>query len=245
MIADTTPDWETPTRGLLEAHTIVRPDSTLLAASNAVAVRLWVVASTIGAGDGATVIEAIGTWVTLTGVMPVTPPITALIDVPPGPTAVIVFEAPVVAVLTVAMAGLSDDHVTGRPVRRLPDASKAVAVTACVAPMLSEAERGLITTEATGTRLTVTAEVPTFPSHTAVMVAAPEAIAVTSPEPLTEATAGFEEVQVIVRPDGESGLPLPPGPEKRLATIGCVWPIASVAVAGETTTDPTGTGTIV
>jgi len=55
-------------------------------------------------------------------------------------------------------------------------------------------------TEATGTLDTVTAAVPLCPSLVAVIVAAPTATPVTSPEADTVAIAVFELAQAITRP---------------------------------------------
>ena len=64
---------------------------------------------------------------------------------------------------------------------------------------------GVMLTDATGTRLTVTPALPLLPSLVAVTVAEPAATAVTPPVPLTVATAVLLELHVMVRP--ASGLP--------------------------------------
>jgi len=68
---------------------------------------------------------------------------------------------------------------------------------------------GLTVTDATGTDTTATAiaAVPLCPSLVAMIVALPAPTPVTSPLPLTLATAGALLAQVTTRPD--SGLPLP------------------------------------
>ncbi len=65
---------------------------------------------------------------------------------------------------------------------------------------------GLTVTEATGTTVTVIAALPLCPSLVAVIVALPAPTPVTSPLPLTLATAGALLAHVTTRPD--SGLPL-------------------------------------
>src|SRR5258705_219239 len=62
------------------------------------------------------------------------------------------------------------------------------------------AEAGLTVTEATGTGVTVKADVPLFPSLVAVIVAAPAATPVTRPLALTVATTGALDAQVTTRP---------------------------------------------
>jgi len=84
------------------------------------------------------------------------------------------------------------------------------------------------------------ADVPLWPSLVAVMVAEPATTPDTSPLPLTVATAVLLLLQVTVRP--VSGLPL--------ASLGVAvsWiapPVATLAVAGLTVTDATGTCTTV
>src|SRR2546425_1423673 len=68
------------------------------------------------------------------------------------------------------------------------------------------AEAGLTTTEATGTEVTVIADVPLFPSLVAVIVADPGATPLTSPVASTVAVATALVVQAMARP--VSTLPL-------------------------------------
>src|SRR6266702_3080567 len=117
-------------------------------------------------------------------------------DVPFFPSLVAVIAAEPVAtpvttplLLTVATAGTLVDHVTVRPLSRLPAESFGVAVNWTVAPTRIVAELGATVTEATGTGATVTAAVPLFPPAVAVMVAEPAVLPVTSPLALTVATA--------------------------------------------------------
>jgi len=83
---------------------------------------------------------------------------------------------------------------------------------------------------------TVIAAVPFLLSLVAVTVALPAATPVTSPLPLTLATAGALLAHVTTRPD--SGLPLP---SFGVAVSWTVCPTMMLAVAGLTVTDATGT----
>jgi len=83
---------------------------------------------------------------------------------------------------------------------------------------------------------TVTLEVPLFPSVAAVIVAEPAATPVTSPLALTVAADGVELDHVTTRPD--KAFPF----ESLGVAVSCtVWPTCSVADAGVTLTDATGT----
>ena len=95
---------------------------------------------------------------------------------------------------------------------------------------------GLTVTDATGTFATVTLAVPLCPSLVAVIIADPAATPVTSPAADTVAIAVFELVQLITRP-------LSTLPAASLVTaLSCVVaPTTTVAVAGFTTTEATGT----
>jgi hypothetical protein len=84
--------------------------------------------------------------------------------------------------------------------------------------------------------VTVIAAVPLRPSLKAVTVAAPAATPVTRPLPVTVATDALLVVQVTTRPD--SGLP----PASFGVAVSCVvCPICTLAVAGLTVTEATGT----
>src|SRR6266568_684837 len=105
---------------------IVRPESGLPLASSGVAVSCWVPPTTIVAAVGLTVSDATGIVTVMAAVAPL-PSLVAVIFAAPGATAVTrpAFE-------TVATAGLSLDHVTIRPLNRLPLASYRLAVSCCV-----------------------------------------------------------------------------------------------------------------
>src|SRR5438093_1020980 len=129
-----------------------------------------------------------------------------------------------------------DTQTTDRPESTLPAESFSVAVSWTVCPTGRLAEAGLMLTEATGTRFTVTAAVPFFPSLVAVMVTAPGATPFTSPVADTVATAEALDTQVTARP--ESTLPA----ESFSVAASCtVAPTSTTAVAGLITTDATGT----
>src|SRR5215204_6274325 len=96
---------------------------------------------------------------------------------------------------------------------------------------------GVISRRATGTRLTTMFAVAYFPSLVASICATPSATAVTTPAPVTVATSGRWEVQVMVRP--VIGLP---AASASVAVSVPVVPTARVCVAGVTVTVATGTG---
>ena len=124
-----------------------------------------------------------------------------------------------------------------RPVSGCPAASLGVAVSCIVLPAETVAVAGATSTEATGAgaAVTVTCEVPLFPSLVAVTVALPTATPVTSPVADTVATWALSVVQVTVRP--LSGSP----PASWSAAESCtVAPTATLAGSGETATDATG-----
>src|SRR5688572_12750280 len=123
----------------------------------------------------------------------------------PSLVAVIVADPAAIAVtrplpLTVATVELLLAHVTTRPVSVLPAESLVTAESCCVAPIERVALGGLTDTEATGTFVTVIAEVPFLPSLVAVIIADPAATAVTTPLPLTVATVELLVDHVMTRP---------------------------------------------
>src|SRR6266550_1296117 len=88
--------------------------------------------------------------------------------------------------------------------------------------------------------VTVTVAVPVFPSLVAVIVGAPAARPVTSPVPLTVASARLPLAQVIVRP--VNTLPA----ESFVVAASCaVLPTKRLAAAGVTVTNATGTAVVV
>src|SRR3989454_12315480 len=128
--------------------------------------------------------------VTLMAAVPLCPSLVAVIVADPAP-------APLTSPLplTVATAVLLLPHVTTRPGRAVPFASRGVAVSCTVAPCGTLADAGVTVTDATGTFDTVTTAVPLCPSLVAVIVAVPVATAVTSPLPFTLATAPLLDCQ--------------------------------------------------
>ena len=91
-------------------------------------------------------------------------------------------------------------------------------------------------TEATGTKVTVTLDVPLWPSLVAVIVAEPAPAPVTRPLPLTDATDALLLLHVITRPD--STLPL----ASLAVAVSCtVCPVCRLADVGATVTVATGT----
>src|SRR5947199_412260 len=138
--------------------------------------------------------------------------------------------------VTVATAVLFDAQATVRPVSVLPFASLGVAASWTVWPACTDAVAGLTVTDATSTVLTVIVAVPPCPSLVAVIVAEPAVTPVTSPLPLTVATAVLLLAQLTARPD--NGLPFA---SLGVAASCTVWPTCTDADAGLTATDATGT----
>src|SRR4029077_3874498 len=178
--------------------------------------------------------EALG-GVTVMAEVPLRPSLVAVIVADPTATPV---TSPLP--LTVATAVLSLDHVTTRPDNGLPFASFGVAVSCTVKPCCTLAGDGVTVTEATGTGVTVSAEVPLLPSDVAVIVAVPTATAVTSPLPSTVATAVLSLDQVTTRPD--NGLPFA---SLGVAVSCTVSPTTTLAGDGVTVTEATGAGVTV
>jgi len=151
----------------------------------------------------------------------------AAVSLLPSLVAVIVaepFNTPVTTPVdeTVAMLVLLDDQVITRPVSTLPAASFVTTESETVAPSLMLADAGETVTEFTGGRVTVSADVPLFPSLVAVIVAVPAATPVTTPTDETVATAVLLELQVMLRPVS-------------------VFPAKSFVVATNTVVPPTNT----
>src|SRR5881392_3343213 len=170
--------------------------------------------------------------------------VTVIADVPlcPSLVAVIVTGPPAATPLTsplpftLAIALLLDCQVTTRPVNGLPFASLGVAVSCTVLPTSTPAVAGVTVTDATGTGVTVMAAVPLWPSLVAVIVAEPATFAVTSPVPVTVATG-------VLLLDHATGRPVSTVPfaSFRVAVSCCVCPTGTLADAGLTVTDATGT----
>jgi hypothetical protein len=147
------------------------------------------------AGETLTDATGAGTAVTVTVDEPLLPSLVAVIVADPAAT-------PVTTPLkeTVAMPVLELDHVTARPVNTLLFASRVVAVSCVVCPTVTLAVVGATLTDATGTGVTVTLDVPLFPSLVAVIVAEPAATPVTTPLDETVAMLVLELDQVTARP---------------------------------------------
>src|SRR5712692_8500871 len=213
------------------AQVTTRPDNGLPPASFGVAVSCSVLPACTDAVAGLTVTDATGAGVTVTIEVPLLPSLVAVTVAEPGATPL---TSPLV--FTVAAAVLLLAQVTTRPESALPPASRGVAVSCTVWPAVTVAGDGVTSTVATGTLVTVMVDVPLLPSLVAVIVAELGATLVTSPDPFTVAPAVLLLDQVTTRP--ESGLP----PASRGVAVSCtVRPACTVAVAGLTVTDATGT----
>jgi hypothetical protein len=219
---------------LLLAHVTTRPESGLPLASCGVAVSCTFCPVFTVDDAGPTLTEATGTGVTVIAPVPLLPSLVAVIVAEPAATPVT--NPP----LTVATPALLVVQVTTRPVSAFPLASLGVAVSWTVCPTVTVAEAGLTLTDATGTGVTVIDDVPLCPSLVAVMVAEPVATPVTNPLPLTVASPASLLAHVITRPT--SAFPLA---SLGVAVSWTVCPAATVAEAGLTLTDATGTGVVV
>src|SRR2546426_10057367 len=162
--------------------------------------------------------------------------------VPPWPSLVAVIVAapaatPVTSPLpfTVATAVLLLPQVTTRPKSGVPLASLGVAVSCSVWPAGTLPEAGATVTDATGTLLTVSTAVPFLPSLVAVMVAEPTATPVTSPLAFTAATVVLLLDHVTTRPASAN-----PFASFGIAVNCAACPTITLAVAGVTVTDATG-----
>src|SRR5205807_1063801 len=216
--------------GALDAHVIVRPESTVPAASFGVAASWTLAPTSTSAVAGLITTEATGMFPTVTAADAFFPSLVAVSVAVPAAT-------PVARALddTVATDGFELDHVIARPASTVPAASCAVAVSCTVSPTRMFAALGATTTEATGTLDTVTVVVPVWPSLVAVMVAVPRAMPVISPVLSTGATAPLLVVHATARP--ERGLPfasLTVAPSRTLA------PRYTLAGLGLTMTEATG-----
>ena len=99
------------------------------------------------------------------------------------------------------------------------------------------ADPGFTVTDATGTLVTVTVDVPLLPSLVAVIVAVPAALAVARPLALTLATPELLLAHVTTRPDR-----VLPFASLSVAVNCTVWPTCTPADAGVTATEATETG---
>src|SRR2546427_775770 len=166
-----------------------------------------------------------GTAVTVTVAVPLCPSLVAVSVAVPAAT-------PVTRPLpfTVATPGALLAQVTTRPASGVPLASFGVAVSCTVCPTCTLAVAGLTVTDTTGTGTTAVT----------VSVAVPAATPVTRPLPFTVATPGALLAQVTTRP--ASGVPLA---SFGVAVSCTVCPTCTLAVAGLTATEATGTFTTV
>jgi hypothetical protein len=229
------------TPGLEVDHTMVRPVRTLPLPSRVTAdictdpptVRLGAV--------GDTVTDATGTGAgafTVTVDEPVCPSLKALIVAEPAFTAV---TRPLE--LTEAAPAFELVHVTVRPVRTLPLASRVVADSCIVPPTVRLGAVGETETDATGTgagggaALTVSAAKPFCPSLVATMFVEPALNAVTTPLLLTEATPALELDHATARPVRS----FPPA-SRKVAVALAVCPTTSEDGLSVTDTFATGTG---
>src|SRR5579862_4938066 len=151
---------------------------------------------------GFTLTAVAGTFVTSTVAVPLALPLVAVIvTVPVSFTVPTGCTGPLLD--TVAMPGLLDDHVTGRPVSTVPPASLSVAPSCCVCEVVIVDVPGATVTLATGSCVIVTVAVPLALPLVAVMVTVPVSftpVGDTSPLADTVAVPGSLELHVTDRP---------------------------------------------
>src|SRR3989454_1010290 len=146
---------------------------------------------------GLTSTDATGTAFTVTAELPLFPSLVAVMVT--GPPAALPVTRPFAS--TVARLASLVTHVMVRPVSALPAASFGVAVSCSVVPTTTLAGEGVTSTEATGAGVTVTPDVPLFPSLVAVMVTGPPTLLpVTRPFASTVARVASLVPHVTVRP---------------------------------------------
>jgi hypothetical protein len=230
--ADTSPVCETLATGSLLEDQVTGRVSTLPCASFKVTLSCSLLPCTTVAVDGLTVTDATGACVTVSVALPLWPSLAAAMLAVPMATAV---TSP--AGETVATAVLDELHVTALPVNTPPFASNVVAVAWDVPTAVIEFGERATVTEATGTGITVIDDVPLFPSLVAVIVAPPTETAVTSPALFTVAIAVLLDDHVTNRPVSTLLL-------ASLVSAESCWvaPAITLAVAGLTVTEATGTG---
>jgi hypothetical protein len=137
--------------------------------------------------------------------------------------------------LTVAIPELLLAHVTTRPTSAFPLASRGIAVSDTVCPIVTLTDAGVTLTDATGIGVTVTAAVPIVPSLVAVIVTEPAATPVTRPLPSTVATPVLLLPHVTTRPVNAF-----PFASSGVAVSCTVCPVVTFADAGLTLTVATG-----
>src|SRR5436190_10789200 len=135
----------------------------------------------------------------------------------------------------VATASSLEDHVSDRPDRTLPLASRVVANACEVSAVVIAVGVNVTLTAPTETRATVRVALPDFPSLAAVICAVPDPTAVTDPSDDTVATAWSLELQITAR--FVSAAPL----ASRVVAVATVdSPVISDDLVRETLTDATG-----
>src|SRR5919197_5118367 len=162
---------------------IVRPLSGLPAESFATALNCAVVPVCSVTDHGVTLTVATGTSATVIAALPLCPSLVAVIVTEPAATPLTKPAADTVATPVALL-----DHVTPRPVRTLPAESLVTALSCSVDPTFTLPDDGVTVNDATGTTVTVIADVPLLPSLVAMTVAKPAATAVTKPPADTVAT---------------------------------------------------------
>ena len=143
------------------------------------------------------------------------------------------------ALLTVAIAGDADVHVTSLPVTTVPPAIVSTLFKRNVSLSTTVGDVGVIAMVATGGGATMMDAFPTLPSIVALMRTVPVATPVTTPPVLTVAVLALLVAHVTFRP-----LITPPLASSADAESWDVVAISTVALAGVTLTVTTATGSL-
>jgi len=147
-----------------------------------------------GYGERTDKSESANHFVTVTVEVPVFPSLVAVIVAVPSATPLTTPDE-----LTVALDVSLEVHVTTRPVRRVPLASRSVAVRDRLEPLFTEAGEGVTVTVATGAGVIVTVVDPLFPPLVAVITTLPELLALTRPVDETVARLELLVLQLTAR----------------------------------------------
>jgi hypothetical protein len=235
--AVTSPVDDTVTTELFDDdHDACRLNNVVPSAAIVVAVNCAAVPAVIDAVAGVIATEATAgaPVVTVTRIEPDFPSAVALIRVEPA-----ALPTTMPCAVTDATVSFAELHVTVRPVRAFPSASKSDAVSTCDCRTPNAMLLGAIETNATGPS-TVSVALPERPSLVAVIVALPGPTAVTTPLVDTVATDADDVVHAIVRP--VTTFPL----ASNVATVACcVAPATTVGFGSPTVTVDTGIGVTV
>src|SRR5512146_278388 len=225
---------------LLDVHVTVRPVSVPPVESLAVAAKVPVPPAVSDRLDGLTDTVATGTRFTTTDTAALLPFAVAVMDAEPAPTALMVALLLDDEGVTFATDELLVAHVNVAPEITLPVESLRTAVTCALCPVRSDSNAGFTDGTPAPTGTTLAAAEPFTPFTVAITVVEPKAAPFTRPVDDTVATALFALLHVTVYP--LTGLP---EESSGVAATCAVAPIPSDTVAGDMSSELTGSGVTV